>query len=84
MSGLFPSKNQNAKGRLKLKPAYLLAAFMIAVLFFTGMVAITTNALNNMLPPPRNQLFGGVLLLYALMRYSRLRRQLQADKQANR
>lgn len=65
---------------MKIKPTYILSGFMIAVLVFAGLVAITTDAFSNVLPRPRNQLFGSVLILYALMRFSRLRRQLVNDK----
>jgi len=57
---------------------------MVIVLLIVGITALTTSAFSTMLPSPRNQLFGGVLLLYALVRFSRLRRQINRDKYADR
>ena len=65
---------------MKGSPVYILGGFMVVVLTITGIVALFTSALSNVLPPPRNYLFGAVLLLYALVRFSRLRRQFNRDK----
>ncbi|MFN8776944.1 MAG: hypothetical protein ACK5XV_09275 [Flavobacteriales bacterium] len=65
---------------MKGSPVYILGGFMVVVLTVTGIVALCTNALSNVLAPPRNHLFGAVLLLYALVRFSRLRRQFNRDK----
>lgn len=57
---------------------------MVVVLLAVSITALTTTAFSTMMPSPRNYLFGGVLLLYALVRFSRLRRQINRDKHTDR
>jgi hypothetical protein len=57
---------------------------MVVVLLAVSTAALTTTAFRVMMPSPRNYLFGGVLLLYALVRFSRLMRQINRDKHTDR
>jgi hypothetical protein len=64
----------------QIKPAFILGAVMILVITATGVLSLATDAFAVALPHPQNYLFGGVLLLYAVVRYSRLRRQINSDR----
>ena len=63
-----------------MKPSAVIGFFMLFI--FAGLAAMSlfTDYLEYFLPGDRKYYFAGVLLLYAVVRAFRLRKQLRANK----